>query len=43
MINNLFFNLIIAHIFGDFYLQLGSSCKKRFCILSKGEICGYIL
>ena len=29
MINNLFFNLIVAHILGDFYMQWGSSCKNK--------------
>lgn len=37
MINNLFFNLIIAHIFGDFYLQLGSSCKNKVLYSVKGR------
>lgn len=36
MINNLFFNLIVAHILGDFYLQWGSSCKNKV-LYSKGK------
>ena len=37
MINNLFFNLIIAHILGDFYLQWGSSCKNKILHSVKGK------
>lgn len=29
MINNLIFNLIVAHVLGDFYLQRDSSCKNK--------------
>ena len=36
MISNLFFNLIIAHILGDFYLQWGSSCKNKILHSVKG-------
>lgn len=37
MINNLFFNLIVAHILGDFYLQWGSSCKNKVLYSVKGK------
>jgi hypothetical protein len=37
MINNLFFNLIVAHILGDFYLQWGSSCKNKILYSVKGK------
>jgi len=37
MINNLFFNLIVAHILGDFYLQWGSSCKNKILHSVKGK------
>ena len=37
MINNLFFNLIIAHILGDFYLQWGSFCKNKVLYSVKGK------
>ena len=37
MINNLFFNLIIAHILGDFYLQWSSSCKNKILYSVKGK------
>ena len=37
MISNLFFNLIIAHILGDFYLQWGSSCKNKILHSVKGK------
>ena len=37
MINNLFFNLIIAHFLGDFYLQWGDSCKKKILFSVKGK------
>lgn len=37
MINNLFFNLIIAHILGDFYLQWSSSCKNKVLYSVKGK------
>lgn len=37
MINNLFFNLIVAHVLGDFYLQWDSSCKNKVLYSVKGE------
>ena len=37
MINNLFFNLIVAHILGDFYMQWGSSCKNKVLYSVKGK------
>ena len=37
MISNLFFNLIIAHILGDFYLQWGSSCKNKILHSVRGK------
>lgn len=37
MINYLFFNLIVAHILGDFYLQWGSSCKNKILHSVKGK------
>jgi hypothetical protein len=37
MINSLFFNLIVAHVLGDFYLQLGSSCKNKVLYSVKGK------
>lgn len=37
MINNLFFNLFIAHIVGDFYLQCSSSCKNKIIHSVKGK------
>ena len=37
MINNLFFNLIVAHVLGDFYLQWGSSCKNKVLYSVKGK------
>ena len=37
MINNLFFNLIVAHILGDFYLQWGSSCKNKVLYSVNGK------
>ncbi len=37
MINNLFFNLIVAHVLGDFYLQWGSSCKNKILYSVKGK------
>lgn len=37
MINNLFFNLIVAHILGDFYLQWDSSCKNKVLCSIKGK------
>lgn len=37
MINNLFFNLIVAHVLGDFYLQLGSFCKNKVLHSVKGK------
>ena len=37
MINNLLFNLIIAHVLGDFYLQWGSSCKNKALYSVKGK------
>lgn len=37
MINNLFFNLIVAHVLSDFYLQLGSSCKNKVLHSVKGK------
>lgn len=36
MINNLFFNLIIAHILGDFYIQWSSSCRNKVLYSVKG-------
>ena len=37
MMNNLFFNLIVAHILCDFYLQWGSSCKNKVLYSAKGR------
>jgi len=37
MINNLFFNLIVAHILGDFYLQWEASCKNKVLYSVKGK------
>ena len=37
MMNNLFFNLIVAHVLGDFYLQWGSSCKNKVLYSVKGK------
>mgnify|MGYP002853439876 CR=1 FL=1 len=37
MINNLFFNLIVAHVLGDFYLQWGSSCKNKVLFSIRGK------
>lgn len=37
MINNLIFNLIIAHVLGDFYLQWGSSCKNKILFSVRGK------
>lgn len=37
MIRNLLFNLIIAHILGDFYLQWSSSCKNKILHSVKGK------
>ena len=34
---NLFFNLIMAHILGDFYMQWGSSCKNKVLYSVKGK------
>ena len=36
MINNLFLNLIVAHVLGDFYLQWSSSCKNKVLYSVKG-------
>ena len=37
MIEHLFFNLFIAHIVGDFYLQWGSSCRNKVLYAAKGK------
>ena len=37
MINYLYFNLIVAHVLGDFYLQWGSSCKNKVLYSVKGR------
>ena len=37
MINHLIFNLIIAHILGDFYLQTKKSCENKFIYSFKGK------
>ena len=37
MINNLFFNLIVAHVLGDFYLQWVSFCKNKVLYSVKGR------
>lgn len=37
MINNLVFNLIIAHVLGDYYLQWSSSCKNKVLYSVKGK------
>lgn len=37
MINNLFINLIIAHVLGDFYLQGVSFCKNKILYSVKGK------
>ena len=37
MINNLFFNLIVAHVLADFYLQWGSACKNKVLYSVKGK------
>ena len=37
MIHYLIFNLIIAHILGDFYLQTKKSCENKFLYSAKGK------
>lgn len=37
MIHYLVFNLIIAHILGDFYLQTNKSCENKFLYKLKGK------
>ena len=37
MIHYLIFNLIIAHIVGDFYLQTKKSCENKFLYSAKGK------
>lgn len=37
MITNLLFNLFIAHIVGDFYLQGASSCQNKILHAAKGK------
>ena len=37
MIHSLIFNLIIAHILGDFYLQTKKSCENKFLYSVKGK------
>ena len=37
MIHDLIFNLIIAHILGDFYLQTKKSCENKFLYSAKGK------
>lgn len=37
MIHYLIFNLIIAHILGDFYLQTKKSCENKFLHSAKGK------
>lgn len=35
--NWLIFNLLIAHVLGDFYFQSDDSCKKKFLYSFKGK------
>ena len=37
MIHYLIFNLIVAHILGDFYLQTKKSCENKFLYAIKGK------
>ena len=37
MIHNLIFNLIIAQILGDFYLQTKKSCENKFLYSVQGK------
>ncbi|MBR5477959.1 MAG: DUF3307 domain-containing protein, partial [Bacteroidaceae bacterium] len=37
MIHYLIFNLIVAHILGDFYLQTKKSCESKFLRSVKGK------
>ena len=37
MIHYLIFNLIVAHILGDFYLQTKKSCENKFLYSVQGK------
>lgn len=43
MIHYLIFNLIVAHILGDFYLQTKNPAKTNSSIQLKVKVCGCIL